>query len=53
MMNGMGEAGPYRDLLDGIKRAVDPRGILSPGRYVRDSRQVRENTAASAAAAGR
>jgi 4-cresol dehydrogenase (hydroxylating) len=52
MMTAMGEPGPYMDLLDGIKNAIDPRGILAPGRYVRDSRHLHENTAASAAAAG-
>jgi 4-cresol dehydrogenase (hydroxylating) len=47
MMAGMGESGPYTDLLDGIKHAVDPRGILAPGRYVRDTRKARENIAVS------
>jgi 4-cresol dehydrogenase (hydroxylating) len=52
MMSGM-EGGAYCDLLEGIKKALDPQGILAPGRYVRDSRQLHENTAVSAAALGR
>jgi 4-cresol dehydrogenase (hydroxylating) len=52
MMSAM-EGSAYGDLLDGIKAAVDPRGILAPSRYLRDSRQLLENTAAWAAALGR
>ncbi len=33
MMSTM-EGGTYADLLARVKKAVDPRGILSPGRYV-------------------
>ncbi len=43
------EGGAYADLLDRIKAAVDPRGILAPGRYLRDSRQLRQDIAASEA----
>jgi len=50
MMSAMGEPGPYMDLLDGIKNAIDPRGILAPGRYVADTRETR---ASAAAASGR
>jgi 4-cresol dehydrogenase (hydroxylating) len=48
MMAGMGESGPYTELLAGIKRAVDPSGILAPGRYVRDTREVRAKAAVTA-----
>jgi 4-cresol dehydrogenase (hydroxylating) len=47
MMSAMGEPGPYLDLLDGIKHALDPRGILSPGRYIEDSRTTRAGAALS------
>jgi FAD/FMN-containing dehydrogenase len=30
----MGQAGPYTDLLRKIKQALDPAGILAPGRYL-------------------
>ena len=43
MMSAAGEPGPYADLINGIKCAVDPRGILAPGRYLADTRQPREN----------
>jgi hypothetical protein len=33
-MPAMGEPGPYAGLLQNIKRALDPNGILAPGRYV-------------------
>ncbi|MEI9976281.1 MAG: FAD-binding oxidoreductase [Ignavibacteriota bacterium] len=39
MMSGMDDGSAYGDLLGGIKNALDPRGILAPGRYVRDSRR--------------
>ena len=29
-----GEVGPERRLLEGIKRALDPQGVFSPGRFV-------------------
>lgn len=45
MLPAMGEPGPYTDLLDGIKRALDPRGILAPGRYIQDTRQPFEKAA--------
>jgi 4-cresol dehydrogenase (hydroxylating) len=45
MMQATGESVPYSRLLDGIKHAVDPRGILSPGRYVTDTRKARERAA--------
>jgi 4-cresol dehydrogenase (hydroxylating) flavoprotein subunit len=45
MMSAMGEAGPYTDLLHGIKNAVDPRGILAPGRYVPESEEKRMKAA--------
>jgi 4-cresol dehydrogenase (hydroxylating) len=41
MMSAMGEAGPYTELLHGIKRAVDPRGILAPGRYISEAESRR------------
>jgi len=47
MMTATEEAGPYADLLTGIKRALDPSGILAPGRYVRDTRETREKAAVS------
>jgi 4-cresol dehydrogenase (hydroxylating) len=47
MMTAMGEAGPYMYLLDGIKHALDPAGILAPGRYVHESRHAIEKSAAS------
>jgi 4-cresol dehydrogenase (hydroxylating) flavoprotein subunit len=40
MMTAMGEPGPYMDLLGKIKRALDPSGILAPGRYVEDTREI-------------
>ncbi len=46
------QGGAYADLLDGIKAAVDPRGILAPGRYVQDSRRAREKAVVRAAASG-
>jgi 4-cresol dehydrogenase (hydroxylating) len=49
MMAATPEAGPYADLLAGIKRTLDPLGILAPGRYVRDTREVREKAAATSA----
>jgi 4-cresol dehydrogenase (hydroxylating) flavoprotein subunit len=52
MMSAM-QGGAYGDLLDGIKTAVDPRGILSPGRYVRDSRQPSSDRAVLVTASGR
>jgi 4-cresol dehydrogenase (hydroxylating) len=33
-MSAMGPAGAYTDLLETIKRTLDPNGILAPGRYV-------------------
>jgi 4-cresol dehydrogenase (hydroxylating) len=33
-MGAMGEPGAYSRTLDGIKRLLDPAGILAPGRYV-------------------
>jgi len=48
MMDGMGEPGPYRDLLESIKNAVDPHGILSPGRYVGCTREARKDLAPTA-----
>ena len=33
-MSSMGESGAYSDLLQNIKRTVDPNGVLAPGRYV-------------------
>lgn len=47
MMPAMAEPDPYADLLAGIKHAFDPTGILAPGRYVRDTRETRENAAVS------
>jgi 4-cresol dehydrogenase (hydroxylating) len=47
MMPAMAEAGPYTELLDGIKRAIDPMGILAPGRYLPDTRETRAKTAAT------
>jgi 4-cresol dehydrogenase (hydroxylating) len=32
-MGQMGDRGPYSQVLQAIKRAVDPAGILAPGRY--------------------
>jgi 4-cresol dehydrogenase (hydroxylating) len=46
------EGGAYADLLDGIKAAIDPRGILAPGRYVQDLRYLRGNTESRAATLG-
>jgi 4-cresol dehydrogenase (hydroxylating) len=46
------EGSAYTDLLDGIKAAVDPRGILAPGRYVRDLRYEHEKTESRAAVSG-
>ncbi len=34
MMSAMGEHGPYADMMRNIKDALDPAGILAPGRYV-------------------
>ena len=33
-MSAMGVPGPYADLLQTIKRALDPGTVLSPGRYI-------------------
>lgn len=33
-MSAMGEPGTYTELLQTIKQALDPEGILSPGRYI-------------------
>jgi 4-cresol dehydrogenase (hydroxylating) len=46
-MAAMGEPGPYANLLDGIKNALDPRGILAPGRYIANTRKTRANAAVS------
>jgi 4-cresol dehydrogenase (hydroxylating) len=48
MMPATGESDTYAQLLEGIKRAVDPVGILAPGRYIRDTREIREKTGATA-----
>jgi len=39
-MAAMGETGSYTELLGTIKRAMDPAGILSPGRYTPRSNTV-------------
>jgi 4-cresol dehydrogenase (hydroxylating) flavoprotein subunit len=33
-MGAMGQPGTYSDLLQAVKRTLDPRGILAPGRYI-------------------
>jgi 4-cresol dehydrogenase (hydroxylating) flavoprotein subunit len=49
MMSAMSEPGAYTNLLDGIKHALDPSGILAPGRYIRDTRQSVENARVASA----
>jgi 4-cresol dehydrogenase (hydroxylating) len=44
LMSGMGESGPYADLLQRIKQTLDPGGILAPGRYTREPGQNRRDT---------
>ena len=36
-MSSMGNPGSYQDLLHALKAAVDPAGILAPGRYISQS----------------
>jgi len=48
MMSAMGEPGPYADLLQNIKRTLDPRGILAPGRYVSHGGSQLQNPPAGA-----
>ena len=43
MMSTMGD-GAYSELLTRVKKAVDPNGILAPGRYVQDSRFTHKTT---------
>jgi 4-cresol dehydrogenase (hydroxylating) len=40
-MSAMGETGPYAELLSTIKQALDPQGILSPGRYIANAKAAR------------
>jgi 4-cresol dehydrogenase (hydroxylating) flavoprotein subunit len=55
MMSAMGEPGDYANLMRDIKQALDPAGILAPGRYVPAENRtspVREPAGAIAECAG-
>jgi len=43
-MSAMGSAGSYAGLLSAIKRAIDPEGVLAPGRYISISSNVDSKT---------
>ncbi|HJZ96096.1 MAG TPA: FAD-binding oxidoreductase [Candidatus Solibacter sp.] len=42
-MKSMGEPGTYHKVLESLKQALDPNGILAPGRYVPDSQATRRD----------
>ncbi|MEO7145348.1 MAG: FAD-binding oxidoreductase [Bryobacteraceae bacterium] len=51
-MRQMHAYGPYGELLEAIKRAVDPAGILAPGRYAPNSRLAEKPAPSVEAAVG-